>query len=117
MSDYLARHATGHGVLRIAWYDTWYDKRSILIHLDGNRFKPVPIGSVFFTGDLAMQEIEANLVLKQEDIAYLWSGGALVVKVDGAEARVSLELSCPRPADQKRQQVRIKRVQAKRQPA
>ena len=64
-----------------------------------------------------MQEIEANLVLKQEDIAYLWNGGVLVVKVDGAEARVSLELSCSRPTDQKRQQVRIRRVQAKRQPA
>ena len=63
-----------------------------------------------------MQEIEANLVLKQEDVAYLWNGGLLVVKVDGAEARVSLELSCSRPTGQKRQQVRIKRVQARRQP-
>lgn len=64
-----------------------------------------------------MQEIEANLVLNQEDVAYLWNGGALVVKVDGAEARVSLQLSCSRLTDQKRQRVRIKRVQAKRQPA
>jgi hypothetical protein len=64
-----------------------------------------------------VQEIEANLVLNQEDVAYLWNGGALVVKVDGAEARVSLQLSCSRSTDQKRQRVRIKRVQAKRQPA
>ena len=63
-----------------------------------------------------MQEIEANLVLSQEDVAYLWNGGALVVKVDGADLKVSLDISCSRPTDQKRQRVRIKRVQAKRQP-
>ncbi len=64
-----------------------------------------------------MQEIEANLVLNQEDIAYIWNGGALVVKVDGADVKVSMEISASRSTDQKRQRVRIKRVQAKRQPA
>jgi hypothetical protein len=64
-----------------------------------------------------MQEIEANLVLSQEDVAYIWNGGALVVKVDGADSKVSIEISASRATDQKRQRVRIKRVQAKRQPA
>ena len=64
-----------------------------------------------------MQEIEANLVLNQADIAYIWNGGVLVVKVDGAETKVSMEISASRSTDQKRQRVRIKRVQAKRQPA
>ncbi|MCZ6874177.1 MAG: hypothetical protein O7G88_11730 [bacterium] len=64
-----------------------------------------------------MQDIEANLVLNQEDIAYIWNGGVLVVKVDGAETKVSVQISCSRSTDRKRQRVRIKRVQAKRQPA
>jgi hypothetical protein len=64
-----------------------------------------------------MQEIEAKLVLTQEDVAYIWNGGTLAVKIDGSDTRVSVELSCSRQTDSKRQRVRIKRIQAKRQPA
>jgi hypothetical protein len=64
-----------------------------------------------------MQDIEARLVLTQEDIAYLWHGGILAVKIDGADSKVSVEVSASRTSDDKRQSLRIKRIQAKRQPA
>ena len=63
-----------------------------------------------------MQEIEAKLVLTQEDVAYLWNGGILALKIDGADSKVSVEVSCSHVTDSKRQRVRIKRIQAKRQP-
>jgi hypothetical protein len=64
-----------------------------------------------------MPEIDAQLVLTQEDIAYIWSGGTLAVKIDGADVKVSVEVSCSRSSEGKRQSLRIKRIQAKRQPA
>jgi hypothetical protein len=64
-----------------------------------------------------MQEIEAKLVLTQEDVAYIWNGGTLAVKIDGPDTKVSLDVSCSRSTGRKRQSVRIKRIQAKRQPA
>jgi hypothetical protein len=64
-----------------------------------------------------MQEIEATLVLTREDIAYIWNGGILAVKVDAPDVKVSLDLSYSQGGDGRRQSVRIKRVQAKRQPA
>jgi hypothetical protein len=63
-----------------------------------------------------MQEIAAKLVLTQEDIAYIWHGGTLAVKIDGAEVKVSVDVSSSQSSDSKRQSVRIKRIQAKRQP-
>jgi hypothetical protein len=62
-----------------------------------------------------MQEIAAKLVLTQEDVAYIWHGGTLAVKIDGAEAKVSVDIACSQSSDSKRQSVRIKRIQAKRQ--
>jgi hypothetical protein len=64
-----------------------------------------------------MQEITAKLVLTQEDIAYIWNGGTLAVKIDAPAMKVSLDLSAARVSDGRRQSVRIKRVQAKREPA
>ncbi|MGQ4808605.1 hypothetical protein NKDENANG_01992 [Candidatus Entotheonellaceae bacterium PAL068K] len=64
-----------------------------------------------------MQEIEAKLALTQADIAYILNGGTLVIKIDGAAARVSVDLSCSRSPEDRRQRVRIKRVQVKQQPA
>ena len=64
-----------------------------------------------------MEEITAKLVLTQEDIAYIWHGGTLAVKIDAPEMKVSLDLSASRVNESRRQSVRIKRVQAKRQPA
>ena len=61
-----------------------------------------------------MQEIEATLVLTREDIAYIWSGGTLAVKVDAPDIKVSLDLSYSQGGDGRRQSVRIKRVPAKR---
>lgn len=63
-----------------------------------------------------MQEIEAKLALTQEDVAYIWNGGTLAVKIDGADTKVSVDVSCSRDTDGRRQRVRIKRIQAKRQP-
>jgi hypothetical protein len=63
-----------------------------------------------------MQEIATKLVLSQEDIAYIWNGGTLAVKIDAPDTKVSVDVSCSRSGDGKRQSVRIKRLQA-RQPS
>ena len=64
-----------------------------------------------------MEEITAKLVLTQEDMAYIWHGGTLAVKIDAPAMKVSLDLSTSRLNESRRQSVRIKRVQAKREPA
>ena len=64
-----------------------------------------------------MEEIRAKLVLTQEEIAYIWHGGTLAVKIDAADMKVSLDLSTLRTSDGRRQSVRIKRVPAQRQSA
>jgi len=64
-----------------------------------------------------MEEITAKLVLTQEEIAYIWHGGTLAVKIDAPDMKVSLDLSTSRTSDGRRQSVRIKRVPAKREPA
>ncbi len=61
-----------------------------------------------------MEEITAKLVLSQEDIAYLWHGGTLAVKIDAPALKVSLDLSTSRSGAGGRQSVRIKRVPSKR---
>lgn len=62
-----------------------------------------------------MQEISAKLVLTQEDIAYIWNGGTLAVKVDAPDMKVSLDVSASRGGESRRQNWRIKRVQAQAQ--
>ncbi|GIX47816.1 MAG: hypothetical protein KatS3mg131_2027 [Candidatus Tectimicrobiota bacterium] len=66
-----------------------------------------------------MREIEARLVLTQDDVVYLWNGGTLAVKIEAPDARVSVDVSCSRSGsgNGKRQSLRIKRIQAKREPA
>jgi hypothetical protein len=61
-----------------------------------------------------MQEIDAALVLTREDIAYLWNGGLLAVKIDTPETRVSIDVSSASGADNRRQRVKIKRIEPKR---
>ena len=64
-----------------------------------------------------MQEIAATLTLTQDELAFIWHGGMLAVKIDSPEGKVSVDVSCSRSSDNKRQTVRIKRIPAKRQPA
>ena len=65
-----------------------------------------------------MHEIAAKLVLTQEDIAYIWNGGTLAVKIDAPDTKVSVDVSCSRSnSDGKRQSVRIKRLEARQQSA
>ena len=64
-----------------------------------------------------MEEIAAKLVLSQEDLAYIWQGGTLAVKIDAPDLKVSLDLSASRNGERGRQSVRIKRIPAKRERA
>ena len=64
-----------------------------------------------------MEDITAKLVLSQEDLAYIWQGGTLAVKIDAPALKISLDLSTSRSGEGGRQSVRIKRVQAKREQA
>lgn len=60
-----------------------------------------------------MQELQGTLVLTQEDIAYLWRGGTLAVKIDAPEGKVSLDVTYSQAQnDGRRQSLRIKRVTA-----
>lgn len=61
-----------------------------------------------------MPDINAKLVLTQEDMAYLSHGGTLAVKIDAPETTVSLDLSASQRGESRRQSVRIKRVQAQK---
>ena len=61
-----------------------------------------------------MQEIDATLALTREDISYIWNGGTLAVKIDGSDVKVSLDITAPQgQGERRRQNIRIKRVQAK----
>ena len=51
-------------------------------------------------------KIVAKLVLTQEDIASLWNGGTLAVKIDAPDTKVSVDVSCSHSSDGKRQSVR-----------
>jgi len=64
-----------------------------------------------------MHEITTKLVLTQEDIAYIWNGGTLAVKIDAPDTKVSVDVSCSRRSDSKRQSVRIKRLEVRQQSA
>jgi hypothetical protein len=61
-----------------------------------------------------MPDINAKLVLTQEDMAYLWHGGTLAIKIDAPETTVSLDLSASQRGESRRQIVRIKRVPAQK---
>lgn len=57
-------------------------------------------------------ELFAKLLLSKEEIAHLYQGGILSVKIRGKESDASLEISCWEVPDQKGTRIRFKTIDA-----
>jgi hypothetical protein len=57
-------------------------------------------------------ELRAKVRLRRSEIAHLWSGGVLSLKVEGPGIEADLELSCPEAEPERGTRILIKRVSA-----
>ncbi len=57
-------------------------------------------------------EIRAKVRLKKQEIAHLWNGGILSLKIEAPGAEAHLELSCPEMAADKGIRILVRRVDA-----
>jgi hypothetical protein len=58
------------------------------------------------------RDLIAKLVLSKEEIAHLYLGGVLSVKIKGKEGDASVELSCGEVPDRKGTRIRFKTIEA-----
>jgi hypothetical protein len=57
-------------------------------------------------------ELRAKISLTKREIAHLWNGGVLSLKVEGSGVEADLELRCPETAPDRGTRLLIKRVSA-----
>ena len=57
-------------------------------------------------------ELRAKVRLSRKEIAHLWDGGLLSLKVDGPGVEADLELSCSEAESERGTRILIKRVSA-----
>lgn len=57
-------------------------------------------------------ELRAKINLSKNEIAHLWNGGVLSLKVEGPGAEADLELRCPEAVSDRGTRILIKRVTA-----
>jgi len=57
-------------------------------------------------------ELRAKVNLIKNEIAHLWNGGVLSLKVEGSGAEADLELRCPEAQSDRGIRILIKRVTA-----
>ncbi len=57
-------------------------------------------------------DLSAKLVLSKEEIAYLYNGGVLSVKIRGQERDASVEISCGEVSEQRGSRIRVKVIKA-----
>ncbi len=57
-------------------------------------------------------ELRATVKLSRTEIAHLWNGGILSLKVEGREAEADLELRCPETESDRGTRILVKRVEA-----
>ena len=57
-------------------------------------------------------ELRATVKLTKHEIAHLWSGGVLSLKVEGAGVEADIELRCPEAESERKTRILIKRVSA-----
>ena len=55
-------------------------------------------------------ELRAKVRLSRKEIAHLWNGGLLSLKVDGPGVEADLELSCSEAESERGTRILIKRV-------
>ncbi|MGQ9646271.1 MAG: hypothetical protein ACUVWO_07005 [Thermodesulfobacteriota bacterium] len=58
------------------------------------------------------KEMVAKLFLSKDEIAYLYGGGVLSIKIKGKEGEVSLEISCWEVSEQRGTRIRFKTINA-----
>ena len=59
-----------------------------------------------------LKDLIAKLVLSREEIAHLYQGSVLSVKIKGKDTDVSLEISCGEISDWKGTRIRFKAIDA-----
>jgi hypothetical protein len=57
-------------------------------------------------------DLRAKVKLTKNEIAHLWNGGALSLKVEGPGIEADLELRCPEAVSERGTRILIKRVAA-----
>jgi len=57
-------------------------------------------------------ELQAKVNLTRNEIAHLWNGGVLSLKVEGKGIEADIEVRCPEAASDRRMRILIKRVSA-----
>jgi hypothetical protein len=57
-------------------------------------------------------ELRAKVHLTKNEIAHLWNGGVLSLKVEGSGVEADLELRCPEAVSDRGTRILIKRVTA-----
>jgi len=57
-------------------------------------------------------ELRAKLNLTRNEIAHLWNGGVLSLKVEGKGIEADIEVRCPEAASDRGMRILIKRVSA-----
>lgn len=56
-------------------------------------------------------ELHAKVKLTRAEIAHLWNGGVLSLKVEGRDAEADLELRCPAAETDRGTRILVKRVE------
>ncbi len=57
-------------------------------------------------------ELRAQVKLTKNEIAHLWNGGILSLKIEGPEVEADIELRCPEAVSDRGTRILIKRVTA-----
>lgn len=57
-------------------------------------------------------ELRAQIRLSRKEIAHLWNGGILSLKVEGPQMEADLELSCSEAESERGTRIMIRRVSA-----
>ena len=55
-------------------------------------------------------ELRAKIRLSRREIAHVWNGGVLSLKVEGSGVEADLEISCPEAEPERGTRILIKRV-------
>ena len=58
-------------------------------------------------------DLIAKLILSKEEIAHLYQGGVLSVKIKGKDTDVSVEISCREVSERKSTRIRFRTIDAK----
>ena len=64
------------------------------------------------TDHVPSAELRAKVRLRRNEIAHLWNGGVLSLKVEGPDMEADLEISCSEAKSERGTRILIRRVSA-----